>query len=102
MYPLYRDIRERLDEPDWHDQNGVPRYGKFHPKMLGIYDDWAVLFQVRCQSCGRLFPCAVGISTIHYMMKNPGKLAFEDREDVEKILDLIVYWGDAPDRKSVV
>jgi hypothetical protein len=44
MYPLYKDLRERLGEPLWHDAEGVPRYAPFEPSLLGIYDRWAVLF----------------------------------------------------------
>lgn len=40
MYPLYRDLRERLGTPKWIDREGVPRYSDFTPdepeKMDGV------------------------------------------------------------------
>lgn len=38
--------------PRWFTIDGVPRYDMFSPKMLGVYDQLAGLFVVRCQSCG--------------------------------------------------
>lgn len=94
MYPIYRDIRDRLGEPLWHDEHGVPRYAEFHPKLLGIYDDWAVLFNVECQGCGRQFPCAVGRSAINLVVQN--SLEFADKDDAQKVLYQMLSWGDAP------
>jgi len=54
MRPSYNDIRSRIaEEPKWFTVDGVPRYEEFTPKMLGVYDNLAGLFVVRCQSCGR-------------------------------------------------
>lgn len=55
MYRLYLDIRDRLGEPDWHDEQGVPRYVPYRPEHGGIYDRWAALLEIRCQGCGRTF-----------------------------------------------
>ena len=98
MYPIYRDLRDKLGEPIWHDEHGVPRYAEFHPSLLGIYDDWAVLFVVRCQSCGMCFDCASGLATMSELSRYPGKprFTFEERNDSMKVLPLIVGWGDAP------
>jgi len=43
MLPAYGDIRARIAEPP------------FMPKMLGVYDDFAVLAEIACQSCGGRF-----------------------------------------------
>jgi len=53
----YKDITSRIDEkPSWYDQNGVPRYGKFHPDNCpDIYANMVVLMRIECQSCGMPF-----------------------------------------------
>ena len=58
MYPVYADLREKLGAPSWHDKHGVPRHCEFHPTMLDVYDDWAVMMEVECQACGKTFACA--------------------------------------------
>lgn len=102
MYPIYRDLRERLGAPLWHDTYGVPRYAVFNPSLLGIYNDWTVLFLVQCQSCAMRFPCAAGVSTLKYVISaleknrdNPD-FTISDREDMSKVLERMVGWGDAP------
>ena len=56
MYRLYSDIRDKLGEPLWHDEHGVPRYCEFHPEHCGIYDRHVALLEIECQSCGQRFP----------------------------------------------
>ncbi len=57
MLEGYEDILSRISEPPiWYDQNGVPRYAKFHPNMCpNIYADKVVLAQIACQECGEKF-----------------------------------------------
>lgn len=56
MLPDYSDIRERIDaDPAWFDGYGVPRYADFTPDMLGVYDVFALLLEIECQSCRRRF-----------------------------------------------
>lgn len=56
MLPAYHDIRSRIaDPPTWHDRHGVPRYEPFHPSLLGVYDDFAILAEIACQWCGQRF-----------------------------------------------
>jgi hypothetical protein len=48
VLPKYEDIlalaeRAGAGEPLWADENGVPRFAKFHPDLLGVYDRYAVL-----------------------------------------------------------
>lgn len=63
MLPGYEDIHALTDSPpEWWDANGVPRYAPFHPTMLGVYDKWAVLVMIRCQSCRRVFHVGEGFS----------------------------------------
>jgi hypothetical protein len=91
MYPVYRDIRDRLGAPLWCDNHGVPRYDEFHPKYLGIYDDYAALFLVQCQSCHQTFPCAIG--SRRYRINNNQMHVLNDIYD---FLEQYVSWGDAP------
>lgn len=59
MHPDFADIRTRIATPPlWYDEAGTPRYDLFHPKMLGIYDTFAILGHIACQSCH--WRCFVG------------------------------------------
>lgn len=57
MLEGYEDILSRIAEPPiWYDQNGTPRYAKFHPNLCpNIYSDKVVLAQIACQECGEKF-----------------------------------------------
>lgn len=51
MWRDYADIIDKLGKPLWYDDNGCPRYEFFKPEMLGVYDDIAVYFRLKCQAC---------------------------------------------------
>jgi hypothetical protein len=70
MLPDYRDITSRLGPPLWWDDHGVPRYDPFHPDLCGVYDDYGALLEIACQSCGRRFHVASGISGGFYRLRN--------------------------------
>jgi len=55
----YRDIKDKLGEPKWYDEHGVPRYCKFAPGECGVYIDQAVLLEISCQNCCEFFEVAV-------------------------------------------
>jgi hypothetical protein len=56
VLPDYSDIRSRItEEPTWFDARGVPRYGEFSPRMLGVYDMYALLAEIECQMCHETF-----------------------------------------------
>jgi hypothetical protein len=55
MYRRYPDLREKLGEPLWHDDQGVPRYAPFAPDLCGVYDRFVALLEIDCQGCGRRF-----------------------------------------------
>lgn len=57
MLESYDDIRSRIKEPPkWFDCHGVPRYDKFHPSLSpNVYADEVLLYEIECQSCGRLY-----------------------------------------------
>jgi hypothetical protein len=74
MLPSYADIRALTDvEPIWFDHNGVPRYAPFHPRLLGVYDCFAVLAEIECQSCGRHLLIGEGRPkrSIHFFHDDP-------------------------------
>lgn len=91
MYPSYSDIRSRLGEPLWNDANGVPRYDEFEPRMLGVYDKFATLFLVQCQSCGQTFPCGMGGRDWYWNGSTMKECA-----SINDFLRDFVSWGDAP------
>ncbi len=69
MLPDYSDITRRIaTAPRWYDDSGVPRYDPFHPRMLGVYDQVAVLLRIGCQSCGRGFDVGLGYRHIEVVM----------------------------------
>lgn len=57
MLAKYEDIREKIkEEPQWYDENGTPRYAKFHPDLSpDIYANEVILLEITCQDCGELF-----------------------------------------------
>jgi hypothetical protein len=64
VLPDFQDITSRIaEEPSWHDEHGTPRYGEFHPRDLGVYDDSALLVEIRCQACGQRFLVGQGFSS---------------------------------------
>ena len=63
MLPRYDDIRAlTAAEPMWFTEDGVPRFAPFAPTMLGVYDNFALLAAVRCQSCSQVTPVGAGIT----------------------------------------
>lgn len=57
MHNSYDDLRALTTaEPDWYDQNGVPRWGEHSPdKSPDIYADEVVLLEIGCQGCDTRF-----------------------------------------------
>lgn len=67
MWPSYDDIITRIDEPpSYYTQQGVPRYGAFHPSAVTVYANAVSLYQVRCQAemCGQLFEISYAWPTL--------------------------------------
>lgn len=60
----YRDIRQRLGDPLWWDDNGVPRYDAFAPGLCGVYDRYIAFNLVGCQGCDRQFKITAVITSI--------------------------------------
>lgn len=85
MYRPYHDLREKLGEPLWHDDQGVPRYAAFQPSACGVYDQYVALLDVACQACGQSFLVSDSTSDEAHPPKFPTR---EDAGDFG--------YGDAP------
>jgi len=57
MRAAYNDIRDKIKgDPLWYDENGTPRYIKFHPDLSpNIYAEEIVLLEIACQYCHQKF-----------------------------------------------
>lgn len=59
MHQCYQDIMYRAGQPQWFDENAVPRYGCFAPdRLANTYAREAALVRVNCRSCGTSFDVA--------------------------------------------
>jgi len=91
MLADYEDIKKRIKEaPKWYDQNGVPRYDKFHPKLSpNIYASEVVLMEISCQSCGERFDVEMNWSEMDKILRNIYSLH-------EQIENKCIHYGDPP------
>jgi len=85
MRQEYADIKNNIAmEPWWYDEEGVPRYTLFSPKMLcNIYAVECAFLEVECQSCGRKFFVAVSEDARHEWLSDCIKAGF-------------IHYGDPP------
>ena len=94
MLPSYADIRALTEsEPSRFDRNGVPRYAPFHPRLLGVYDRFAVLAEIECQACGTRLLIGEG------RPKHCIHLAHGEAEVIEQSLETLAHdfvFGDPP------
>jgi hypothetical protein len=53
MHNYYKDIISKIpEEPQWFDEEAVPRYCPFTPdKLANIYADECALVLIQCQGC---------------------------------------------------
>ena len=110
MHPLYEDILELAGgkEPLWWDDNGVPRFWEFHPKLVpSIYADEALLMIIECQACGRKFPVCAWWDIGRYMYRHAKENTDKTGKEIRILIDQsrlsyqiknghIPYYGDAP------
>lgn len=95
MLPDYTDIKALAasvgHEPDWYDAHGVPRYATFEPRMLGVYDHFAVLAKIGCQGCDETFLVGEGKGHMDVAW-------WEDDPRLPVLEDLAVnyHYGDPP------
>ena len=87
MKTCYSDILSRTPEkPEWWDDNGVPRYGAFHPDLApNPYANEVVLYLIGCQACGTLFKVSRTWDKFSADQKEPPSLMIPD-----------LYYGDPP------
>lgn len=81
MHENYNDIKKRIKEqPVWYDQNGTPRYDKFHPDYCpDIYSNNVALLLIACQSCGQKFHVEMHTSYFGFNSTNlPSKWHYGD------------------------
>lgn len=71
MNPSFRDIRDRLGEPAWWMEGGIPRYCDFSPDECGVYSDEVALVEIGCQYCDQRF--RVAVETDELWRLNAGK-----------------------------
>lgn len=71
----YRDILDVAGPPVWWDHDGVPRYVAFAPELLGVYQRFAILARIECQSCRLRMSvgCGYDRSVIAPSMTDPGR-----------------------------
>lgn len=96
MLPDFADIHEAAGHvrPDWYDENGTPRYAVFHPDMLGVYDAYALLVTIACQSCAARF--GVGLGWGRHDLFRMGLLPAGPSVDVLTELASGFKFGDPP------
>jgi len=80
MNATFSDITSRIQEPpQWWDQNGTPRYGKFHPSQSpSIYSNTVALLEIECQSCRDHFVVEMHSGWFEDREFNPKKLHYGD------------------------
>jgi hypothetical protein len=94
MLPKYEDILALANaigrRPLWWDEDGVPRFAPFHPRLLGVYDRYAALGELMCAACGKRMPVGVG---------RPGITITRDNVTTYDLADVIAVlesFGDPP------
>ena len=102
MLTDYRDIIEKIGEPIWYDEHGVPRYCVFEPKQCGVYITAAVLLAIECQSCGErshvatvwnnTFPFMEQLRHAHEKGESNWNIGFQDKVPLEHAPS----YGDPP------
>lgn len=86
----YKDIRDLIDkEPEWWDENGVPRYCDFSIlRIPDIYKNECALCLIACQGCGRRFRVALSENSMRAVDKRPSLAELIDKKQLE--------YGDPP------
>lgn len=101
MKPDYIDIREKLGEPRWYDEHGVPRYCEFSPDKCGIYIDYVALVRIACQDCGKEFLVASELNVMDVQMLKYRKDDWEPAlPNPEECSIGSFHYGDPPSHTS--
>jgi hypothetical protein len=95
MHEAYNDIRSRLGDPLWWDENGCPRYDPFDPGMCAdAYAEEAILVRIRCQNCDEEFDVADTWSPYSDMFSWRKLPKLSERIRAGGFLSY--HWGDPP------
>lgn len=84
MHHDYRDILKLTKrKPLWWDENGVPRFCRFHPRLTAnIYASYTCLLLIACQNCNVMFQVC---------------MSWNDEPSFKKDFDIrLVHYGDPP------
>jgi hypothetical protein len=91
MHCAYKDIRDKLGDPMWWDEQAVPRYATFDPEIVAnIYAREVALVEIACQGCGRRFPVAFSWASFESVHGNPVPPISE------RIIKKELYYKDPP------
>jgi hypothetical protein len=94
MLHHYSDIRDRLDEPQWWDESGVPRYCDFAVnRTADIYCREACLLLIACQDCGHRFKVCMSAGECAF---GPKGLELTRGSLAAAVLDGSLHFGDPP------
>lgn len=97
MHRYLEDILENIDkEPQWFDENAVPRYCAFGPDQVAdIYANEVAYVLIRCQGCQHPFKVAFSRSSmddaIEHARGNKTPRTLEMR-----VKDKSIHYGDPP------
>lgn len=101
----YKDIRSKIkEEPLWYDENGVPRYAKFHPKLSpNIYADEVILLEIACQDCGKRFFVEMNWDPYHSIWYHRHSESFRNRLRIwlriKRQSWCPIHYGDPPNHR---
>ena len=101
MHRDYADIRSKInEEPQWFDDNAVPRYCQFHPSELDIYAREAALVLIGCQNCRTRFKVAFCRSQMDdmrdYRIYKDRIADYKPRTLAQNIREKTIHYGDPP------
>lgn len=109
MWTIYKDIMDKLGEPLWYDEYGVPRYCDFSPDMCNPYAQTVTYFTIRCRYCGKMIKVAKSFEVqeeveIGLLDRNQLKELLQNKEFIDDINYRIIgnypyslfNYGDAP------
>jgi hypothetical protein len=90
MHARYDDILSRIpEEPQWWDEHAVPRFCLFEPRLCAdIHCSEAVLAEIACQNCGKLY--RVALSRGEWVAEQKGRRLCDD------IVSSTLHYGDPP------
>ncbi len=96
MHHDYKDIRDKIpEEPQWFDENAVPRYCAFAPtEVADIYAREAALVLIRCQDCQHPFKVAFVHNRMNDVMRHMAKM--EPITLADLIRGKTLHYGDPP------